>query len=159
MSTLTDLIHGKGVHIDPLAAVDDLPWELAGRRVLHIPNTIWKLLGHLNYWMDYGLKSIEGAPPPRPASIAETWPGADGPTDDVSWRHEVALFRTNLAQLATLADARASTLSRIVNKKSGKTVEGVLWELALHNSYHCGQIVQLRHALGAWPPAGGAPEW
>ena len=61
MSTLTDLIHGKGVHIDPLAAVDDLPWELAGRRVLHIPNTIWKLLGHLNYWMDYGLKSIEGA--------------------------------------------------------------------------------------------------
>lgn len=159
MSTLSDLIHGKGVHIDPMATVEDLPWTLAGQRAGKLPNTIWKILGHIDYWMDYGLRTIEGNQPTRLPSAADTWPRDDGPADEIAWRHELAIFRTNLGQLAALADARASTLSRIIDKKSGKTVEGVTWELVLHNSYHCGQIVQMRHVLDAWPPAGGAPKW
>ena len=159
MTTLQDLVRGKGIHVDPLATVDDLPWEATGHHVAHLPHTIWQLLGHLDFWMDYGLKRIEGGEATWPATAADSWPKSDGPSDEVTWLHEVALFRTNLAQLATIADARASTLSRIVDKKTGKTVEAVLWELALHNSYHGGQIVLLRQALGLWPPPGGGETW
>jgi hypothetical protein len=35
----------------------------------------------------------------------------------------------------------------------------VLYQLAAHNSYHVGQIVVLRQALGAWPPPGGGDTW
>jgi hypothetical protein len=28
---------------------------------------------------------------------------------------------------------------------------------ALHNAYHCGQVVLLRRVQGLWPPAGGDP--
>ena len=31
--------------------------------------------------------------------------------------------------------------------------------LALHNSYHLGQIVLLRRILGAWPPPSGGDTW
>ena len=158
MSPLADLIRGRGVHLDPLAAVEDIRWETTARRVPPLPNTIWRLVVHLDYWMDFGIRAIDGQPN-RVPSAAESWPKADGPVDEMEWLHEVALFRTNLGQLAALADARASTLSRIVDKQTGKTVEGVLWELALHNSYHAGQIVQLRHFLGAWPPPSGVPRW
>lgn len=159
MSALNDLIHGKGSHVDPIAAVDDLAWELAGRRVLHLPHTIWQELGHINYWLDFGLKTIEGARPKLPKHAEESWPQADGPADELTWQHEVALLRTNLDQMTTLADARASTLTRIVNPKDGSTVESVLWQLVTHNSYHCGQIVLLRCSLGCWPPAGGGLTW
>ena len=159
MSALADLIQGKGIHLDPLAAVEDLPWEASGARVAHHPHTIWQLLGHLDFWMDAGLKQIETGAAEYPKQAADSWPKADGPTDQLAWQHEVALFRTNLDQLTTLADARASTLNRVVSKKTGKTVETVLGELALHNAYHLGQIVQLRQAVGAWPPAGGGLTW
>jgi hypothetical protein len=159
MNMLADLIHAKRIHAAPLNAVEDLPWELAGRKVAHLPHTIWQQVGHLNYWMDYALKNIEGNRPPWPAHAAETWPQADGPADGMTWRHEVALFRTNLDQLSTLANARASTLSRIVHPKSGTTVEAILWQTVVHNSYHVGQIVQLRQALGSWPPTGGGETW
>ena len=159
MSTLTDLLQGKGVHVDPVAAVEDVPWELAGRRVAHLPHTIWHQLSHENYWMDLELKSIEGPEQGMPKHADLSWPNADGPTDTVAWQHELGLLRTNLGQLATLADAQASTLARIVHAKSGQTVEAILWLLAAHNSYHTGQIVQLRQALGAWPPVGGGDTW
>jgi hypothetical protein len=159
MSTLTDLLRGKGAHVDPIAAVEDLPWELAAGRVAHLPHTIWQQLGHENYWMDHELRSIEGPELPLPKHAALSWPAADGPTDEVAWQHELGFLRTNLAQLATLADAQASTLARIVHPKSGQTVEAILWLLVAHNSYHTGQIVQLRQALGAWPPPGGGVTW
>ncbi len=159
MNALMELIHGKGSHVDPAAVVDDLAWELAGRRVTHLPHTIWQQLGHLNFWIDFGLKAIEGTRPKQPEHDYQSWPNADGPADELVWQHETALLGTNLDQMSTLADARASTLSRIVNAKVGSTVESVLWQLVTHNSYHCGQIVTVRQALGAWPPAAGGLTW
>ncbi len=159
MSTLTDLLRGKGAHVDPIAAVEDLPWDGAGRRVASVPHTIWQQLGHQNYWMDIELKSIEGPEQRMPKHASASWPSADGPADDLAWQHELGLLRTNLAQLHTLAEAQASTLARIVHAKTGHTVEAVLWLLAAHNSYHTGQIVQLRQALGVWPPPGGGVTW
>ena len=159
MSALVDLIRGKGAHIDPVKAVEDLPWEMAGRRVGHLPHTIWQQLGHLNYWIDFELKKIEGQHPKVPERAEMSWPAADGPADETGWALEVALLRTNLSQLATLGEAKASTLARIVDGRTGMTVESALWLLVAHNSYHVGQIVHLRQALGAWPAADGGLSW
>ena len=35
----------------------------------------------------------------------------------------------------------------------------LLWGLSAHNSYHAGQIVVIRQALGAWPPPTGGDTW
>jgi uncharacterized damage-inducible protein DinB len=138
--------------VDPVDAIEGLDWELAGKRPPGFPHTVWQLLFHLNFWMDFELKCIERGRVERQPELAEGWPEREGPADPIAWRHEVALFRTNLDQLTTLANARASTLARTVQKAVVVTVEAVLWGLVAHNSYHVGQIVQLRSALGAWPP-------
>lgn len=153
---LTHLLRGRGAHADPLAAVEGLDWRLAGRRPPGFTHTVWQLVFHLNYWMDVELRCIETPEMAHSATDAASWP-PEAPPDAVTWEHEVALFRTNLAQLDTLARARASTLARIVHRENGATVEAVLWGLVAHNSYHTGQIVQLRQALGAWPPTSPAP--
>jgi uncharacterized damage-inducible protein DinB len=38
-------------------------------------------------------------------------------------------------------------------------VLAVLWQTAVHNSYHIGQVVILRRMLGAWPPLDGSDTW
>ena len=159
MSTLTELLRGRGAHADPVALLEDLPAAVASRHVPGLPHSIWQLVSHLNYWMELELKCIEGPAASHPGREAQDWPAGDPPPDEVAWRHEVALFRLNLEQLTTLAEARASTLARIVHRTGEnrtdtvETVETVLWQLVAHNSYHAGQITDLRRALGAWPPA------
>jgi uncharacterized damage-inducible protein DinB len=39
------------------------------------------------------------------------------------------------------------------------TVLAILWQTLAHNSYHVGQIVLVRSALGAWPPRAGGDSW
>lgn len=159
MSALSDLLRGRGAHVDPFKVLDDMDSALAGRRLPGAPQTIWQLLVHMNYWMTYELKSIEGPEASYPEHAAEGWPSEDGPADRAAWDREVGRFKDQIDQLARLAEARASTLARIAHPKKGTTVEDVLWMLVAHNSYHLGQLVQLRRAHGAWPPPGGGDTW
>ena len=39
------------------------------------------------------------------------------------------------------------------------STHAVLWQTLVHNSYHIGQVVILRRALGIWPPRGGGDSW
>lgn len=158
MSTLTELLRGRGAHVDPVAAVADLTAEQAGLRAPGQPHTVWQIVSHLSYWMEAELQAIEGNGRPA-ANRGPDWPAAAGPADEAAWRHDLALFRLELDQLATLAGARASTLARIVHRAGDErtdTVESVLWQLVAHHAYHTGQIVSVRQALGLWPPATAA---
>jgi len=69
---LTELLYGKGAHASPLACVEDLPVDLAGSAVSGFPHSIWQILRHLNYWMDYELKRIDGHAAPYPVSAGES---------------------------------------------------------------------------------------
>lgn len=152
MSALTALLRGRGAHPDPLRAVDGLSAALAGTRPPGFPHTVWQLLFHINFWIAAELACIETADERHPPDH-ESWPTTDAPPDEAAWQAEVGRLREHLAQLDALANARASTRARIVHQRAGVTVEDVLWALVAHQSYHAGQIVQLRKALGAWPPA------
>jgi hypothetical protein len=55
---LTELLYGKGAHANPLACVEDVPLELAGRRVEGFPHSIGQLVAHMNYWMEYEVRRM-----------------------------------------------------------------------------------------------------
>ena len=57
--------------------------ELAGKRLAGIEHTIWQLLVHMNYWMDYELRSIAGPEVPYPEHATASWPDTDGPAERV----------------------------------------------------------------------------
>jgi uncharacterized damage-inducible protein DinB len=152
VSTLSHLLRGRGAHEDSLRIVEGIGWQDAGRLPPGFVHSIYQIVFHLNYWIDVELKCIESAEKSHPDDWSVSWPATE-PKDQAAWQHELALFRTNLGQLATLAEAQASTLARIAHRGAQDTVEMVLWDLVVHNSYHLGQVVQLRQSLGLWPPA------
>jgi hypothetical protein len=115
----------------------------------------------MTYWMDYELEAIEGNERPYPAHASESWPREDSPVGSEQWADEVGRFTAAVERLVALAGAVGGQPAgeRIVHQKARETVETVLWQMAAHNSYHIGQVVQLRRALKAWPPPDGGDTW
>ena len=115
---------GKGAHADAMACVSGVPLEPAGRLVLAFPNSIFGLVWHMAYWMDYEEARIEGKAPPYPEHAAESWPASPAPRDEVEWAQVVARFRAGLATLDRLAALTAPEGERRVALTSGTTQPG-----------------------------------
>ena len=164
-SPLLELLYGKGAHVSPLACVDDLSAELAGLSPPGFPCSVWQILGHLNYWMEYDLQRIDGRAMPYPACAADSWPRESKPDGESAWRREVSRFAEKLETIARLAKSDVEGLKRpvegttLAHAEQSNSVEALLWQTIAHNSYHVGQIVLLRRFLKAWPPPGGGDTW
>jgi uncharacterized damage-inducible protein DinB len=141
--------------------VDGLSAELAGRELPGAQHTIWQLVWHMNYWMEYELRSLSGPEVPYPEHAAESWPASSSPRDGAEWSAETARFRRQVEELAAWGKraAREGLLERLVHPGPGDRVGDVLWQMSAHNSYHAGQVALIRRAFGAWPPAGGGDTW
>jgi uncharacterized damage-inducible protein DinB len=159
---LVELLYGKHAHSDSLACVD-VPADVAGRRAEGLSHSIRQLVWHMSYWMEYELLRIAGTPARYPEHAALSWPSAEA--DPESWLGEKARFEELLGRLAGLAAAPPEELARVVEAEDrseaqhASSLEAVLWQTLVHNSYHLGQVVLLRRALGAWPPAAGSDTW
>jgi len=169
-STLRELVYGKGAHVDPVACVEDISAELAARTVAEHPHSIWQIVEHMNYWMDYDLGKIAGENRPYPSKAIESWPAHPNPaaesgTANEQWQTATRRFTNLLARLARLAESDIEALARKVQhlgpgqSPRESTVHAMLWQIAAHNSYHAGQIALLRRQFGAWPPERGGDTW
>lgn len=162
---LIELLYGGAAHVNPLACVEDVPYDLAGRRAGSFPHSIYQLTWHMNYWMEYELLRIHGKNPAYPLHASESWSADAAPAEETDWQNAVARFRQLVAELASLADSSPETLARPVgatdssHAKYSSSLLAVLWQTLVHNSYHVGQVVMLRRALGAWPPPSGGDSW
>jgi uncharacterized damage-inducible protein DinB len=162
---LTELLHGKGAHADPVACIEDLSAELAAHRLEGFPHSIGQLVFHMNYWMDYELRRIRGERPVYPEHASESFQSAPSPADAQDWdrlRKRLAGFITDFTALASSSLQEMHRQIETVHDGDTKlagTLEAVLWQMVAHNSYHTGQIAMIRRALGAWPPRGGGDTW
>jgi uncharacterized damage-inducible protein DinB len=161
---MRELVRGQGAHADALALVEGVPVETAGRLVLAFPSSIYGLVWHMAYWMDYELERVRGRNPPYPERAAESWPAAPAPGSAAEWEHTVARYRSGILALQALADLPPAEATRKVALTSSTTSQGdnardIVWQTLVHNSYHLGQVAVLRQALGAWPPPSGRDTW
>lgn len=160
-----ELLYGKGAHANSIACLEDFSADLAAQKIDGCPHSIWQLLTHMNYWMEYDLKRIQGDAPPYPAHAAESWSPEAQPHSEAAWQQAIAKFSALLNKMSAVSDSGPEELARDVppthdgHKKLASSVQSVLWQTLVHNSYHLGQIALIRRALGAWPPRGGGDTW
>ncbi|HTT17401.1 MAG TPA: DinB family protein [Candidatus Sulfotelmatobacter sp.] len=160
MQCLTELLRGKGAHVDPIACVEDVSSELATRRIEGFPHSIADLVFHMNYWMSYELKRICDERPTYPQHNSESFP--DAPQNWEQLKRDLSWF---LGEFLNLAHSSPEELDRQIesshpaDKQQSSTMEAILWQMVAHNSYHTGQIAMLRRAMSAWPPKSGSDTW
>jgi hypothetical protein len=158
---LIELLYGKGAHANPIVAVQGIPAKFAGRRLEGYPYSIFQIVGHLNFWMDYELRRIKQEDPPYPKHAADSWPSDSSSANEAEWKQVVTQFASLIEDLSTLAQSDPELLNQevkpthAVHNQQSSTVLAVLWQTAVHNSYHIGQIVLLRRLLNDWKAEAG----
>jgi uncharacterized damage-inducible protein DinB len=128
-----------------------------------VPHSIAEELWHIVYWQDRFLRWAQREPLPYPERAALGWRDLSA-AGQPEWRELVARFHEGLAQACQIAgtpglEQRHSTLVEPGSNTGPLSLRDLLVNLAVHNAYHLGRIVQLRQMLGNWPPPGGGDTW
>jgi uncharacterized damage-inducible protein DinB len=162
---LTELLRGRGAHVDPIACVEDISADVAARAVAGFAHSIGQLVFHINYWMEYELRRIRGERTAYPEHNLESFPAAPSPADAPEWDRLRTRMTELLGEFAALAKSSPQELLREIesvhagDKNVAGTLEAVIMQMVAHTSYHVGQIAMVRQALGAWPPRRGGNTW
>jgi uncharacterized damage-inducible protein DinB len=141
-------LSGKGAHIEPRTVFAALDWKLAGMRPESAPHSVYQLMNHMLYWQEWVVKWLDGQKPPIPKHASVGWPSDAAPASREEWERAVRRFRSGPQALT-----RHSRQADLFSDRGGKAAVEMLQIIALHNSYHAGQLVLLGQVLGAWPPA------
>ena len=154
-SIVSRLLRQSQAHAGLGRAVEGLPFELAGRKVAGFRHTAWQQIEHLrlaaedlvSYCLDADYEDL-GWP-------EGYWPETAEPPSEEAWNESVdRLLRATETMAALVEDREHDLYARVptAEKDYHHTLRAALILLD-HNGYHAGQLVALRIALDAWPPA------
>ena len=138
-------------HVTSDAALAELELSLQGKRAPGLPHSPWELLEHLRITQHDILDFCVNPEYEEMDWPKDYWPKAAAPPAAYSWAKSVAEFRKDREALRQLATDSRIDLYANIPHGDGQTY---LRELILaqdHLSYHTGQLVLVRQALGAWP--------
>lgn len=148
---LVYLLKGGGAHVHFMDALDDFPPGKYGTFANALPHTGWQLLEHVRIaqWdiVDFS-KNSKHVSPDFPGGY---WPKTPAPPNDEAWDESVAAFQRDMNEMVRLVQNPRTDLFAKLPHGQGQTILREALLLADHNSYHLGQLVDLRRALGAWP--------
>jgi hypothetical protein len=150
---LAHLLKGGGAHVHFEDVLKDLPESKRGVLVPGLPHTAWQLLEHARIAQWDILEFSRNAKHVSPDFPGGYWPKTPVPPDNAAWEKSVRTFREDLQALVRLVGSPRTDLFAKIPHGNGQTLLGESLLAADHNSYHLGQLVDLRRALGAWPEA------
>lgn len=147
----------------PSRIVADVPYSSRTQRTSGAPHSIAEELWHVVYWQDLFVLWARGEESSYPAHAKEGWRTFET-LDDTGWSELVRRFEAGLAEAVKIAGeadlgGRSSTLEEPASGAGPLTLLELVANVAVHNAYHLGRIVQLRQILGCWPPPGGGDTW
>ncbi len=140
-------------HASLAAAVADFASELRGKTGAGFPHSAWQLLDHLRRTQYDILDFCRNPSYEEQHWPDDYWPSSAEPPTASAWDESIAACNRDLAEFKELAgDPRYDLFAKIPHG-TGQTYLRELLLVIDHNSYHVGQIVAVRKALGAWPSA------
>jgi len=144
------LLKGGGAHIHFMDALDDFPAGKYGTFANGLPHTGWQLLEHSRLAQLDILGFSKNPKHISPNFPDGYWPKTPAPPSDKAWQDSVAAFQHGLEEMVQLVRNPRTDLFAQIPHGQGQTILREALLLADHNSYHLGQLVDLRRAIGAW---------
>ncbi|MDH4214313.1 MAG: DinB family protein [Candidatus Thorarchaeota archaeon] len=143
-------LRGKHTHMDPLKALEGLTPENARMVPSKGTHSCWHILYHIVYWQELMLTAIKGEEVDWPKNNEESWPTNKLLERSKDWVKLVEKFENGLNEAENLTRTLESTEDLPAWPKVPPFAAFLV--LAQHNSFHIGEIVATRQALGIWPP-------
>ena len=138
---------GHGAHIDFDAAVEGLPFDLTGKLVPNLDHTAWQLVYHMQIAQRDILEFCRNPAYRSPEYPSGYWPEDRAAQSEEQWLETIAAFRADLGAFIDLVKNPDNDLFAPFAHGSGQNLlrEAIL--IIDHNSYHIGQLVDIRMLL------------
>jgi uncharacterized damage-inducible protein DinB len=147
---LIRILSWEEAHVGFDKAVADLPAEKRGALAAGFDHSIWQLVEHLRLAqadiLDFCVNRAYVHSMKWPDDY---WPSA-APADAQMWDRSLASYRHDRDRVAEVTRETPDLFALVPTGKGTQTYLRTLLLLADHNSYHVGQIVAVRRAVGAW---------
>jgi hypothetical protein len=145
------LLKGGNAHVHFMDAVEGFPEAKRGTYAQGLAHTGWQLIEHARIAQWDIVEFSRNANHVSPDFPDGYWPKTPGPESEEQWNDCLAAFRRDLREMVRLVEDPRTDLYAAIAHGQGQTVLRQALVLADHNSYHLGQLIDLRRALGSWP--------
>lgn len=143
-------LQGKGAHIEFDDVFKNWPNAQRGVKAEGIPYSAWQILEHMRIAQWDILEFSRDAGHISPEFPQGYWPESGTPPDAAAWDNCIEQFYADLGEMeALVADPKTDLFAKIPHG-TGQTIFREALLIADHNSYHLGQLVIIRRALGIW---------
>ncbi len=152
--TLSQLLRQSRSHVGLHGALEGFPAALAGSRVDESLHTAWQLVEHLRLAAEDLVSYCNDADYEDLGWPEGYWPETAAPPSEEAWHESVGkLLNATEAMAVLVEDAEHDLYAQVpsADKSHHHTLRAALILLD-HNGYHAGQLIDLRRALGVWPP-------
>jgi hypothetical protein len=147
---LVYLLKGGGAHIHFMDSLEGFPTGKRGTLAQGLSHTAWQLLEHVRLAQWDILEFSRNPKHVSPEFPDGYWPKTPIPPSDEVWEKSVAKFQDDLEKMIRLVENPKTDLFAKIPHGQRQTILREALLLADHNSYHLGQLVDLRRALGVW---------
>jgi DinB superfamily len=148
---LGNLLKGGNAHVHFMDAVESFPEAKRGTYAQGLPHTGWQLLEHARIAQRDILEFSRNPKHVSPEFPDGYWPKTPAPNSEEEWKDSLSAFRRDLRDMVRLIGDPRTDLHAPIAHGQGQTILREALVLADHNSYHLGQLIDLRRALGSWP--------
>ncbi|HYQ96295.1 MAG TPA: DinB family protein [Candidatus Eisenbacteria bacterium] len=145
------LLDWEDAHVGFDAAVGGISAEHRGAAPAGVPFSPWQLLEHVRITQQDILDFCRNPAYKERSWPKDYWPSAPAPPTRSAWEESVTAYRRDRDALKKLAGDSSIDLFARIPHGSGQTYLRELLLVADHSSYHVGQLVLVRRALGIWP--------
>lgn len=147
---LVRILDWEEAHVGFDKATDGIPVDARGTRAPGFEHTIWQLLEHMRIAQADILDFCVNAEYVHNLKWPDDyWPASSSPPAS-AWEQSIASFRQDREQLTKLTREIHDLYAKVPRGKGQHTYLRAILLVADHNSYHLGQLVAVRRALGAW---------
>ena len=148
---LVELLRGGHAHVAAEKALADVKPELRNKRPAEGLHSVWEELEHMRRAQEDILRYTLDSEWQSPEFPEGYWPAKVESVTDEMWSASVKDFFDDLEELIRLTENTEIDLTVKIPHGEWRTYLREILLAADHNTYHLGQLVQTRKALGDWP--------
>ena len=138
-------------HVGFDKAVDGIPPDKRGARAPGFGHSPWELLEHMRIAQEDILDFCVNANYEHTMKWPDDyWPQQPAPPNARAWTDSIASFTRSRDALQQLAREVEDLTAKVPAGKGAQTYLRAILLAADHTSYHVGQLVAVRRALGVW---------
>lgn len=130
-------------------AVRDFPPGFINKKPKGVPYSFWELLEHIRLTQRDIIDFLERADYKEPEWPKDYWPEPGAKATKKMWDKTIGEFKKDFRALKRMVKNPKKDLLRLTPVRGSQIFRGVA-QIIDHNSYHLGEFVLMRRAMGIW---------